>query len=102
MRADIYTYNHRISNYLESLLGTEAEIDTSESDNNPLYSFSKVEVEKINFKDIDRFVNTKEYGEIRTSGGYEVRNSETGEFIQVRRSLMEKIASQYNNNPMDN
>lgn len=94
MPGDIFTYNERISEYIEGLLGREAEVDTSEFDSLPLYCFVGADITRINFEEVNKLVSCNELKDIRFYGGYEIRDTKTGEFLNMKRSLVEIIASQ--------
>ncbi len=94
MLVDIFTYNERISEYIGDLLRKEVESDTSESNNLPLYSILGVNINKMDLKEVDKLVGDSELGNIRSFGGYEIRDSKTGRILVTKKSLTEIIASQ--------
>lgn len=94
MKVDFFTYNEEIAMKMGKLLRREVKIDDGESDSPPRYALYDIDLPEMYMEEVDKHVNDNELVDIRIGGGYEIRNSKTGDFIRTKKSLTEIIASQ--------
>lgn len=93
MRVDFYTYNKRIADYLEEHLGNAViEEDNSEPDQPTLLIIREIEDEEIPKSKLEDFVDKEKEKGLEEAGGWETRDTKTGEVLDFSQSYAERMA----------
>lgn len=89
---DIFTFNESTALKLSGIFGRKPYEDDSEPDSPVCYSFRGVDLAKVPSEKLNRIVGRGSPEDVRECGGYEIRDSKTGRFIEITRSFVEELA----------